>query len=321
MVASTVPVIWPMGAELPKPHKLASLWDNDDYIAEVKIDGERLIVIFTSEGIRLFTRSGSKFAPDRPIEVTHRWPQIQSITWQDKIPTGTILDGEAFSKFRRAEEIAGLFNHRSDIAMPDDIRFIAFDCLKWGDTSLEEEPWLMRRGYTDHAIKLIDDSRFDITVCTHKFKKRFFDSIIAAGGEGVVLKYIYGKYYQGKKPANIWVKAKAEKEYDCIITGYKEANKGKYKGIIGSIRFSQYKLARVTEDRKDYVLVKVCYASGMSDELRKLISSRREDFLGSVAVVEAFGRNPKTLQLRHPRLKYIRPEGSKSPKECIIEEE
>lgn len=310
--------VWPMGAELPKPSKLEALWEDDNYVAEVKIDGERVTAVFTSDGIKVFTRSGSKFHPEKPIEITHRWPQIQSIFTED-IPLGTILDGEAFSKIRKAEEIAGILNYRSSVETPDDLQFIVFDCIFWGTTSLEDNPWIERRSYVEKAVSLIGDDIISPVVVTREHKKRFFENIVAAGGEGVVLKHMFGKYIQGKKPANIWVKAKKKDTYDCIITGFKPAKKGKFDGLIGSVELSQYRKVSESGDLAEYRLFVVCHASGMDDDLRKSMTSKPDDYLGKIAVVDAYERVPGSVTLKQPRIKYIRPEGSKNPHDCIIE--
>lgn len=310
--------IWPMGAELPKPEKLKKLWDDDDYVAEIKVSGERLTLTFTGDQVRVSTRSGGKFSPDKPIEVTHRWPQIQQINVKG-IPAGTILDGEAFSKIRREEEIAGLFNYRSNVKMPDDMKFIAFDCVYWGSESLEETPWHQRRLYLEKAINIIGKDIIEPAAVTHKRKKEFFETVLKYGGEGVVLKHILGKYVQGKKPANVWVKAKKKETYDCVITGFKPG-KGKYKNMIGSVELSQYKEMGKVGEVVEYKLLKVCNASGIDDELRKEMTENPEAFLGRVAVVDAYERVPGSVNLKQPRIKWIRPEGSKDPKECIIEE-
>ena len=312
--------IWPMGAELPSPEKFEKLIEDTAYVAEVKIDGERLTMTRVEGGVRLFTRSGSKFKPDEPIEVTHRWPEVQQWDWS-KIPVGTVLDGEAFSKIRRAEEIAGLFNYKrvDDTPMPDDVVYIMFDCPFWGPDSLEKKPWNIRRNTVEKAVKAIGNPRVTCTAFTQERKREFFESIIAAGGEGVVLKKISGLYYQGKKPANEWVKGKRKDTFDCIITGYKPGN-GKYKGQVGSVELSQYKNMREEGDIIEMHLIPVCYASGISDDLREKITRNPEEYMGSIAVVEAFERIPGSVSLRHPRIKYIRPEGSKDPRACIVEQ-
>lgn len=313
-------MIWPMGAELA-PAKAEKFLDAIDYVAEVKISGERITITKVSDTsdvkVRLFTRSGSKAAPDRPIEVTHRWPRIQTLDWS-RIPIGTVLDGEGFSPIRSEQEIAGLFNHRSSAMMPDDIKFIAWDCVFWGDDSLEDDPWFTRRNYITHAVELINNPLVELVVVCHVNKREFYETIIENGGEGVVLKHINGKYYQGKKPANVWVKAKRKDTYDCIITGFKDANPGKYEGLIGSIELSQYQSKGIKGAVEEFEEVVVCYASGINDDLRREITANPRTYLRRVVVVDAYARQKGSITLIQPRIKYIRPEGSKDPRECRI---
>lgn len=310
--------IWPMGAELPKQAKLDLLWDDKNYGAEEKLDGERITAVVTSKGQRLYTRSASDTDKTRPIEITHRWPQIAQVRFTG-IPIGTVLDGEGFSKLRRAEEIAGLFNYRSETVVPEDIKFIVFDCVFWGEQSLEEIAYEVRRKYVAESLRIANNPHFLATSVVTTDKKAFFEHIINSGGEGVVLKLLSGKYFQGKKPANIWVKAKKKDTFDCIITGFKPGT-GKYKNLVGSVQLSQYCPTTVIGETVEYELVAVCYASGITDALRKDMTLNPTKYLGRVAVVDAYERVPNSVNLKQPRIKHIRPEGSKDPRECIVED-
>jgi len=308
------PIVWPMGAESVKEDKLKFLWEDENYVAEIKIDGERITSVFTPDRMRVFTRAGSKLDPTRPIEVTHRWPQIQVI--HGFLPVGTILDGEAFSRNRRASEVAGFFNHRSEATMPDDIQYIAFDCLQWNNKNIENEPWHIRRRFIENCVNIVCNPILNYSAVTAKNKREFFESIVKGGGEGVVLKHSLGKYYQGKSPANVWVKVKKKDSFDCVITGFKISKEGQFKGMVGSVELSQYRC-----NRRDgtFELVKVCNASGINRALREELTCNPQEYLGRVALVEAFERIPNSVTLREPRIKFIRPEGSKSASACIIE--
>lgn len=307
--------IWPMGAELGSQKKIDTLWENPDYIAEVKIDGERITANYEN-GFSCYTRSASNRDLTKPIEVSHRWHQMAQLTCSE-IPINTILDGEAFSKIRRAEEVAGLFNYRSDIVMPDDITYIVFDCVQWGTRNLENEPWLVRRSFVEKAVNLLNQKWIQPVVYVREMKREFYETIIKNGGEGVVMKNVHSFYHQGKKPANQWVKVKDHDTFDCIITGFKPGV-GKYRDMVGSLELSQYQKVGEAGELSEYRLVPVCYASGITDALRKDITANPEAYLGKVVVVDAFERIPNSVKLRQPRIKAIRPEGSKDPRDCII---
>lgn len=314
-------IIWPMGAELAKEKKLERLWDSPDYVAEEKIDGERVVIHIEEDGVRLTTRSGGISSVDRPIEITHRWPQIQEFNFSGILP-GTVLDSEVYSFVLRPEEVAGLLNYKSEAEIPDGILYCAvFDCVYWGNTSLESSPWTTRYKAAEYAVNSMKSDFISMPLKTFSRKHQFFEDIVDAGGEGVVLKNIFGKYIQGKKPANIWVKAKKKDTFDCIITGFKPAKKeGKYGGLVGSVELSQYKAMGEEGGLVEYRLFPVCYSSGMTDDMRKHMTAHPEYYLGRVAVVEAAERIPNSLSLRQPRIKYIRPEGSKAVEDCIVED-
>jgi DNA ligase 1 len=61
--------------------KATQPFDDEQYIAEPKMDGFRLI-LSTLDGVKAYTRHGN--------EVTARFPDL----WQPPIPPGTVLDGE-----------------------------------------------------------------------------------------------------------------------------------------------------------------------------------------------------------------------------------
>lgn len=315
----TLPVIWPMGAEAAKEKKLERLWDDPDYVAEEKLDGER-VVIHVGDAVRLTTRSGSSVNTGSPIEITHRWPQIQTLDFSN-IPKNTVLDSEVYSFVLRPEEVAGMLNYKSDVPVPEDILYCAiFDCILWNGVSLESSPWTVRYKAAEYAVSSIGSRLIGMPLKTFSRKRQFFEDIISAGGEGVVLKNIFGKYIQGKKPANVWVKAKKKDTFDCIITGFKPARAGKYHGLVGSVELSQYKAMGEDGTMTEYRLFTVCHASGISDELRRHMTQYPEQYLGRIAVVEAAERILNSVSLRQPRIKYIRPEGSKAATDCIIED-
>lgn len=318
-MSSNIKVIWPMGAELPKQSKLDRLWDDPNYFAEEKINGERGIIHVVGDGtIRLTTRSAGSNDPSHPIEITHRWPQIQSFGF-NCLPAGTVLDSEIYSNMLRAEEVAGLLNYKSTIPPRDDVlRCAIFDCIYWGDTSLEAVPQHKRKAITHSVVSKLRSNYVETPILTYGDKRKLYEDIICSGGEGVILKHVNGKYVQGKKPANIWVKAKDKESFDCIITGFKPANEGKYRGLVGSVELSQYKLMSSDSSLDEYQLFVVCHASGIPDSMRKDMTKYPEKYLGRVAVVDAVERVPNSVTLKQPRIKSIRTEGSKDPKDCII---
>lgn len=97
-------------------------------------------------------------------------------------------------------------------------------------------------------------------------------------------------------------KEKPMRSADLIITGWTEGE-GKYAGLIGALKVS-------TCDGEELASV-----SGMTDELRRLISSSPESFLGRVCEVQ-YQSVAKLGRLRHPVFLGFRDD--KRPEECGI---
>ena len=89
---------------------------------------------------------------------------------------------------------------------------------------------------------------------------------------------------------------------DLIITGWTEGE-GKYAGLIGALKVS-------TCDGEELASV-----SGMTDDVRRLISSSPESFLGRVCEVQ-YQNVAKLGRLRHPVFLGFRDD--KRPEECGI---
>jgi ATP-dependent DNA ligase len=174
-----------------------------------------------------------------------------------------------------------------------------------------------------------------------------------AGGEGVILKDLNGRYGDEKS----WVKVKKQLTEDVVIVGYDDPEDQTEKtesyvedgikkkrvlevsqsrlsanGWIGAIRFGQYKKLTPEElhqTRKffapplidnfmkdgDYYSLTYCGScSGMEDATRKLISDNKAKLLGEVVEILANDRE-ETGKFRHPRMIDFR--NNKNAKDCI----
>jgi len=319
--------IWPQGCEL-NPERAEIIIENDDeYFADAKISGERLSITMALDGItHLFSRSPGKNDLTRPIELTYRWPslvnKLNALMRECPEYKGTILDGEAYSPLIREAEIPGWLNSKNTEPLPDHFVFIGFDIVYRRDRSLEEVALDSRRdklrefiqefqGFCDNVLfmdcpmKLIVSSDYPVKMPM----KKFIGDILAAGGEGGVIKNRCSGYYQDKKPAGIWTKYKKSDTFDCFIMGFKPGAK-KYLGKVGSIILGQY------PEGSDKPF-EVCCSSGFNDAVRDVISANPDAYLGMVVVVDAYERSHYG-KLIQPRIKRFRGEGEKSAKECTF---
>lgn len=310
-------VVWPMGAELASEDKIESLLESDEYIADCKYAGERLVLTkYSNDRVTLTTRSAGKFSNNKPIDVTHRWPQIIDETDWSRIPDGTVLDGEGWSPLLEEEAIAGLFNHRSSVPMPDHMKYIVFDTVYENGESLENLQWIERRDHTEVNVLKLSSPFIVESSYTKYYKREFIEGIWAEGGEGAVLKRLDSTYSQGKKPAGQWVKVKRKETYDCIIAELREGQ-GKLQGMVGAIGLAQYRETVEPNGLIAYNLVDVGSSHGLPFDMREHMFKHPQFYLGRVVVVDSLGRSSNG-KLKKATVKYIRPEGSKDPRDCVF---
>lgn len=82
----------------------------------------------------------------------------------------------------------------------------------------------------------------------------YLDHIVAAGGEGVMLRKVAAPYRAGR--GEDWVKLKRYQDDEAVIVGYKEGT-GKYRGMVGSLR------VQLADGTEFYI------GSGLSDAQRE----------------------------------------------------
>ncbi len=163
-------------------------------------------------------------------------------------------------------------------------------------------------------------------------KHAFYDQIINEGGEGVVTKDLDSGYEPWSKRRGEWIKLKrtvsqsllAEKlgdTVDAFVTGFKEGNPGTAnEGLVGALEFSIY----LTDDENNYLLDDtgnpiihhIATISGMTDELRKMISIKDENgnvallprVYGCVAEIDGQDISSKNQRFAHAIFKGWRPD-------------
>jgi bifunctional non-homologous end joining protein LigD len=308
-----------------EPMLLKSCKDRDlkkyegGFMAQRKHDGTRIIAKRDENGVELQTRSGKN-------ELSSEYPDIVDelkLTHVRKF----ILDGELvfFRKSDGKEEfLTGLaVETRKDY----DVKFMVFDILEYNDTNMRSHPQYKR---DELLYTFFDVNSFKYIQQVTTYKERFnelFDTVIAAGGEGIVLKKKTAVYKDGKRSAD-WLKVKKQDTADCFVIGLMKGE-GKFENLFGSLIMGQY-------DTKGNVQV-VGATSGFDDSTRALLHAavmKEPEFstypstkgeLGHILrkvapkiVIEiSFMERLESGMFRHPRFERIRTD--KLPKDCIYE--
>jgi ATP-dependent DNA ligase len=302
-----------------------SLWNNPEYIAEEKLDGERfkmhigrLINRFDS---RVISKKTGKFT-----EKTDNIPHLRNFVFNEL--DGTILDGEIKwgHTSMSTSSIMGCLPEEAIRKQKESgvyAIYHIFDIIKYKGRLVTDWTYLARRAVLldIFELHLRFNAHIRLVASIKEDKKRYCESTWATGGEGIILKNVNAPYTS----KSAWVKVKKEKTFDVVIMGYKDpkelsikkgddvatATKYAERGWIGAVKFGQF---------VDGKLTMLGYTSGMPDEVRQMFSENKKKYIGSVITIEAQMRIQKSGKFRHPRMAtgYSVPRKDKMAKDCIF---
>lgn len=272
----------------------------DNHIIEQKLDGYRCVAHVNGKNVTLYGRSGKTLANTKYVEA-----ELASLGLQD-----TILDGELMGdNFTTTVKICG-----SDVAVLEDslirkLKFHIFDICdgkrffsqgKEGkaDLTLERKEQL-----TALSSKFVE---FLVLVPWAKFDSRSlaqYEQHLAEGFEGSIIKSTATAYEFGRTSTQ-WLKVKPILEIDMSVTGFEEGT-GKHAGSLGALVTEG--TAKGPEGVELAVSAKV--GTGLSDDLRAEIWSKRAEYLGKVIEVgyQNLSQDDKTKgwSLRFPRFRKL----------------
>ena len=261
----------------------------EHHVAEPKIDGSRYLFYIGSDptgrhqGNALLSRHISK-VDNLPVDKTGH-----VIGLKNPIPglTGTVLDGEVFFKdFTYTQSILNCSTANAIERQKDGgiLKYHVFDCRVFRGEDISGLPLSKRRQVAEAVVKHIGLPNVSLVPqWPHDRIQEMFNLIVAAGGEGVIVKDVRMGY------GCSWAKMKKSYEISCFISGYKPGN-GKYSDSIGAIAVSIY---------NDGKPIEIGFASGFSDVVRAEMNKNRDKFLGRIVDVYAQELSAG-LRLRHP---------------------
>jgi ATP-dependent DNA ligase len=280
------------------------LLDSPEYIAQIKLDGMRAIVHITSNGLRIFSRSAGVADPTRPLEKTNSLPHLAALMFPELV--GTVLDCEILAIGKDSAELAGIVHRKEHSDECNEVKIFVFDCLLINGKKITDKSYQARFGYLlSISYKLQCEHISILPFASSPLQKRkLYESVLASGGEGIMLKRLDAEYIEGERPSNNWYKAKKSATYDCVVMGF-SLGKGKYNSQVGAVKFGQYVGGKLLE---------LGQASGMSDDIRRDMSVNPKKYLGKVVTIKGMERL-KSGAIRHPQFGGIRID--KHPLQCI----
>ena len=332
-----------------KPDQQELVWNSHDWIAEEKVDGVRMVLLWdaTEKKFHFYSRNNS---------VTDYLPQDYAdtifVTAKNfDYPNNFVLDSEIISSnpcletnthcLTQLQSTAALLNLNSEdsktIQKKYPLKFVVFDCL-YDSSSLIDEIWEVRHYHAAKLCSKLLESGFccelnkvvENTADNQYAKREFFDAVISRYGEGIVLKNRNAKYHATSSRTIDCVKVKRStadaltKDIDAFVTDYvvgkdDTRNSNMVVGFVFSILLKKQDGSVVTHP------IAVC--SNVSDIIKDdatVISEDGQvklnpDYYGRVATVQGQNISARSLRLTHAVIDCWRPDRSADTTETILE--
>jgi bifunctional non-homologous end joining protein LigD len=282
---------------------LQALLDDDNYVAQEKVDGMRAVIHITGDGLRIFSRSAGVADPTVPLEKTVALPHLAGLTFPDLV--GTVLDAEILIAGKDCAEISGTI-HKKDVGADNHlVAVFVFDILRLNGVNVSGKALEQRLSMIDTVQSRLQSEHITFLpwAKSSSAKRSLYETILSSCKEGIMLKRLDATYVEGGRPSNNWLKAKKSKCFDCVILGFGKGA-GNYNTQIGAVIFGQYRNGK---------LIQLGQASGMSDSTRSLMSRYPEQYLGRVVEIKGMERL-KSGSIRHPQ--FVRIRTDKRPSDC-----
>lgn len=326
-------LVWKLPAG--KEGKLAEVSSSGDYFLEEKVDGAWYQYVKTEHNSYLFARTTSKVTgllTEKVASIPHINESLSII------PKNTILIGEIFVPGGTSKDVTHIMGCKPEEAVRRQnkeglIHYYVHDIIFYDGTDLTQHGSLQRYEILrDMWNNLYLDQYEFLHLANVQFDnfEEHISTILARGGEGVVMKRKEATYDPGSRHAWDSIKIKQTDSADLICMGFCDATK-EYTG-------KELDTWQYWEDgipvTKPYALgwktaIKVgCYdavgklveigtvSSGLTDELREAFSKEPEKYLGRVVELDCMSLDKKGHTLRHPTFKRFRDD--KNPQECTL---
>lgn len=205
--------------------------------ADTKLDGIRVQVHVTGDDVAVFTRSLD--------DITDRLPEVVALARSLEVDAA-VLDGEALAlddagrprPFQETASRTGTHEADPGTSLPLTVKF--FDLLHLDGTDLIDAPARERLAALDRVVpadavvpRLVDADAAALA--------EFFERVVAAGHEGVVVKDLDAPYAAGKR-GSAWVKVKPRHTLDLVVLAV-ERGSGRRSGWLSNIHLGARDLA------------------------------------------------------------------------------
>ena len=192
------------------------VFDNDNWLFEIKWDGYRAIAEIENREVNLYSRNNISFNEKfKPI--------VESLSFTDH---NVILDGEIVSVDEKGVSKFQLLQNFQKTGKGNLLYYI-FDIIYLDGYDLKSLPLIKRKEILRQILPDIPDLKYSDHI--EKDGKLFYKIAEEKNLEGILAKNKNSKYYLNKR-SNDWIKLKLRKEQEAIICGFTKP-KGNRKNI------------------------------------------------------------------------------------------
>lgn len=195
----------------------ATLFTDDDYLYEMKWDGERCIAYLDPTG-------GTELRNKRNVRMLPKFPELSEIHQQ--VNRRCILDGElicmvdgkpSFETVQRRSLMSNRYKIELESARYP-ATFIAFDCLYYDGRDITLQPLEKRKEILQKAVKQSEHLAVS-RVFDSSYANKLFELAKQQELEGIVAKKKDSLYFQNKR-TKTWLKIKNLLDDDFVVCGW-----------------------------------------------------------------------------------------------------
>lgn len=192
-------------------HKSNYPFDDKNFIAELKLDGIRLILTKFNNKVRLYTRHNN--------EVTSKFPELLDIA----IPEGTVLDGEIIVTDKDGKpDFESMMERFQSKRSEHSIQYCVFDII-YHQGEKVKLPLVERKELLEKTVK--ETEKVVLVKWIYGNGEAYFNLVEQQGLEGIVLKKADSLYKIDKRSKD-WLKVINYQYANTVITGMRKAEFG-----------------------------------------------------------------------------------------------
>ncbi len=251
------------------------------FVAEYKLDGERLQIHKEGDNIILFSR--------RLLDISDQYPDVCQVIRKSIKTENVIFEGEVVAMdpvYEKMLPFQVLSQRRrkydiEDIAKEVPVSLFVFDLLKFGNISYVDKPLPKRRKKLEEIVEERDELRLVKSIMIHSTEEllEFFNKAREEGTEGVMAKSIEDdSIYQAGNRGYKWLKLKSleggklKDTIDVVLIGA-FFGKGRRTGVYGTY------IGAVYDPTNDTFIAFTRFFSGLTDELSESLTRDMEKYI------------------------------------------